>query len=124
MADIDKQIEEALNAEDRAILDQYGEQGLFGQLGTLFQGKLAWFSVIVMIIGTAVTIFGLYAAWKFATGDELVEMFRWAAIAWAAFVTQIMLKLWSWMRMETGRVLREVKRVELQIALLQSKSAS
>ena len=120
MTDIDKQIKEALNAEDRAILDQYGEQGLFGQLGTLFQGKLAWFSVIVMIIGTGVTILGLYAAWKFATGDELIEMFRWAGVAWAAFVTQMMLKLWSWMRMETGRVLREVKRVELQIALLKA----
>jgi len=35
MRDLDKQIEEALDAEDRALRDQFGEQGIFTQ----------WFSV-------------------------------------------------------------------------------
>ena len=38
MTDLDRMIEEALDREDRSILQQYGEQGMFAQVGGLFQG--------------------------------------------------------------------------------------
>lgn len=116
MDDLDRKIEEALNDEDRALLNEFGEQGLFGQLGGLFTGKLGWLSVATFVIGTIAVVIGLWAAWKFVQADDAATMLRWAALAWAGFMTNIMIKLWSWMRMESNRVLREVKRLELQIA--------
>ena len=121
MSKLDDEIAEALAAEDRALHAEFGELGLFGQLGSLFTGKLAWLSIITIIIGTIATFLGFYAIWKFVTVDSVEEILRWGALATAAFGTQMMIKLWSWMRMETNRVLREVKRVELQIARLQVK---
>lgn len=118
MSDIDQRIRDALDAETADLMDEFGEQGLFAQLGGLFKGKLGWFSIIVMIIGTVVTVAGLYAAWKFIKSDDVGTMIQWGALAWALFQTQMMLKLWSWMRMETNRNIREVKRLELQVARL------
>ncbi|WDI32410.1 hypothetical protein PUV54_04280 [Hyphococcus flavus] len=119
MDDLDRKIEEALNAEDREILSQFGEQGIFGQIGSLFQGKLGWISMITFIVATVMFVVGAWAAWKFYMANEVVTMLKWAGLAWLGLMTQIMIKLWSWMRMESNRVLREVKRLELQIARTQ-----
>jgi hypothetical protein len=118
MSDFDKKIQEALDEETAELLAELEEQGLFGQLGGLFKGKLAWFSVVLIVVGILLTIGGVYAAWKFITGDEIQSMLRWGALAWILFSSQMMIKLWSWMRMETNRSIRETKRLELQIARL------
>lgn len=121
MDDLDRKIEEALSAEDRELLSEFGEQGLFGQLGSLFQGKLGWISMITFVVATVMFFIGAWAAWKFYMADDVVAMLKWAGLAWAGLTTQIMIKLWSWMRMESNRILREVKRLELQIARMKGK---
>ncbi len=118
MSDFDQKIKEALDAETLELMSELEEQGIFGQLGDLFKGKMGWLSFVTVFIGIIVTFFGLYAAWQFVVASDLSSMLRWAALAWALFQTQMMLKLWSWMRMETNRNIREVKRLELQIARL------
>lgn len=120
MDDLDKKIAEALSEEDRLLLDEFGEQGLFGQLGSLFQGKLSWVSMITFIVATAAFAVGAWAAWKFYAAGDVEAMLKWAGLAWAGLTTQIMIKIWSWMRMESNRVLREIKRVELQLARQQA----
>lgn len=82
---------------------------------------MAWFNVITLIVGTIATIAGFYAAWQFIIASEVPSMIKWGALAWALFQTQMMIKLWSWMRMETNRTVREVKRLELQVARLLAK---
>ena len=121
MDELDRQIEEALGAQDRGLMEQFGEQGLWAQLGGLFQGKLAWLTAITLLVGTIATVIGFYAIWKFVTVDDVREMLLWGGVVWAGFTTQMMIKLWSWMRMESNRVIREVKRMELQLARLQAK---
>jgi len=116
MDDLDRKIEEALSEEDRDLLNQFGEQGLFGQLGGLFQGKLGWLSIITLTVATIMFFVGVWAAWNFYQADDIVAMFKWAGLAWLGLMAQMMIKLWSWMRMESNRILREVKRLELQIA--------
>ncbi len=118
--ELDDKIREALSEQDRALMDQFGEQGIFGQLGGLFQGKLAWLSMVTFVAGLVAFGIGVYAAWQFATVGEVVSMLKWGGIAWCGIMSMIMIKLWSWMRMETNRTLREIKRLELQIARLQA----
>ena len=118
--ELDDKIREALSEQDQALMAHFDEQGLLGQLGTLFQGKLAWLSVVTMIAGTVMFAIGVYAAWKFATIDDVTTMLRWGGIAWFGMIAMSMIKQWSWMRMETNRTLREIKRLELQIARSQT----
>jgi len=118
MSDIDQKIQEALDEETIELLAGLEEQGLFAQLGGLFKGKLAWFNVVAITIGTIAAFSGIYAVWQFVIATEVPSMLRWAALAWALFSANMMIKIWSWMRMETNRNIREVKRLELQIARL------
>ncbi|MHA7872056.1 MAG: DUF6768 family protein, partial [Hyphococcus sp.] len=54
---------------------------------------------------------------------EAAEAMQWVVAAWFLMTMVAFLKVWFWMRMESNRVIREVKRVELQLARLQEKSA-
>jgi hypothetical protein len=116
MDDLDKKIAETLSADDRELMEHFGEEGIFGQLGGLFRGRLAWLSMVTFVVGLIAFAIGVYGAWQFTVSDSVASMLRWGALAWAGFMSMIMIKLWSWMRMESNRVIREVKRLELQFA--------
>lgn len=118
MDDLDRKIQEALSTEDRELMEHFGEQGIFGQLGSLFSGKLAWLSMVTFVVGLVAFFIGAYAVWQITITGDIASMLRWGAVAWAGFMSMIMIKIWSWMRMESNRVIREVKRLELQIARL------
>jgi len=120
MDDLDKKIQQALSDEDKALMTHLEEQGLFGQLRGLFQGKLAWLTMATLFIGTVLTFIAVYAIWQFVIADDVPSMLRWGGLAWITGISQMMIKLWSWMRMETNRTLREIKRLELQIARMQN----
>jgi Family of unknown function (DUF6768) len=120
MSELDKKIKEALSEQDQALMEHFEEQGLLGQLGGLFKGKLAWLSIATIFIGTILTIIAVYAIWKFISADDIPSMLRWGGLAWITGTSQMMIKLWSWMRMETNRTLRAVKRLELQIVRTQN----
>lgn len=122
MDELDRKIEEALSVEDRALMEHFGEQDIFGQLGGLFSGKLAWLSAVTLIAGFGMFVLGVYAVWNFINAPDIPGMLRWGGMAWFGFIGLMMIKIWSWMRMETNRILREVKRLELQIARMQSRS--
>lgn len=115
-SDIELEIEKALSAEDQYIAAQFEELGLIGQFRTVFQGKTAWVSVAALIVGTILNFLFLYAVWKFAVTDELMPKLNWGGVAWFSGFMVAFMKVWFWMRMESNRTVREIKRVELQLA--------
>ena len=116
MDDLDRKIEEALSAEDRRMLEQFGEQGLLGQFAGAFRGKMGWVSVASLIVGIVLQVVFFIAVWKFFTNTGVDARIFWGAIGWFTAMMVAFMKVWFWMRMETNRVLREIKRLELQIA--------
>lgn len=122
MDDLDKKISDMLNAEERAMLASFEQKGLMGQFASIFQDGQGWFMAMVLVVITVMSIIGLYGAIKFATVSDLTSMIRWGGLAWFGLFSLTMIKVWSWMRMETNRTLREVKRLELQIAMMQSQT--
>lgn len=123
MTDIDKEIERALSDEDLAFARQFEEQGLIGQFKSVFQGKTGWISTASLIVGTLIQILFFYAAWKFFTVDDMILKLNWGAAAWFSAIMVAFMKVWFWMRMESNRMMREIKRVELQLAHLQMKGS-
>lgn len=121
MSELDRQIEEALDAEDQLLFDQLGEQGLLGQFADAFKGKTGWVSVMSTIVGAILTAGSFYAAWKFLTIADADAKVGWGALAWFLMTMVAFMKVWFWMRMESNRILREIKRVELQLARLRHK---
>jgi hypothetical protein len=100
MGNLDRMIETTLNEEDRAFLAKLDrEPGYFSQVGGLLAGSLGWVNLLMMIV-QAVMFFG---------GAVLV-------------LTAALLKVCTlWPTLQANRVLREVKRLELQIARAERK---
>lgn len=116
-SELDALIAEALDADDRALHEAFGrEPGYFSQARGLFQGRLAWVmwvAYIANIIGAAVAI---WAAWKMFQTDNVVMTIRWALLVLVSLNIGLFMKSSLGNQMMTNRTLREIKRLELQIA--------
>jgi len=123
MTELDRQIEEALNAEDRALMARFGEQNLWAQAFSVYGGKQGWIGILATIFVVVPFVGAIYGAYKFFGATEAVEMVKWGIAVWFLVTMVAFMKLWFWMRMESNRILREVKRVELQLARLQGKQS-
>ncbi len=121
MSKLDKLIEQSLDAEDRALLAQYGEQGMLGMVGELFAGKARWWVVLTTAVQIGLFAAALYAAVQFFAAADPVIAIRWGIVASVWFMAMATIKIMHWQQMQANRVIREVKRVELQLA--RSKAA-
>lgn len=116
MSKLDRLIEDALNDEDRALFAKYGEQGLFGQVGELFTGRLGWVNAITLVAQLAIFAGALYAGRRFLMVEDGLEALRWGALLGSLLIAMSVIKVMQWTQVQANRVIREVKRVELQIA--------
>jgi len=119
MDDLDRKIEEALNAEDRAMLDEFGEQGIFTQWFGVYRGPQAWLFSLVTVVAVVLAAGGFYSLWKLIEIGSGPDAVKWGAAAFILLIMVSFIKVYFWMRMESNRIIREVKRLELQIARLQ-----
>lgn len=118
MSELDRMIEAALNDDDRAFFAKAGrEPGYLGQVGGLLVGPLAWVNILLMIVQAALFLGGALAAWQFfQAGDTLVAL-RWGLPAVVLLLTGTVLKVATlWPSLQANRMLRELKRIELQLA--------
>jgi len=107
-----------LSAEDLALSKKFEDIGLYGHFKSLFRGKDAWVSVLSIIFGTILNGLFIYAGWKFFTVADINSKLLWGGGAWFLMTMVAFMKVWFWIRMESNRVIREVKRLELQVARL------
>jgi hypothetical protein len=113
-------IDEAIGAEERKLLAQIGkEPGHFGQIADMFTtGPSAWVNVVLMIAQSVLFIAGVWAAWQFFQATELLPALQWGLPAAVAILSSLIIKLSMWPSMHTNRIMRELKRIELQVALI------
>ena len=111
-------IEQALSAEDRELLARHGEPGYFTQAFGLFRGTLGWVVWLAYLTGLAAFAGFAFAFWQTWTASDALEAVRWGVLALLLFQYTAMIKGFLGSHMEANRMLRELKRVELQLALL------
>jgi hypothetical protein len=120
MRDIDKMIDEAIGAEERKVLAQIGpERGHFGQLASMFTGPSWWISIVLMIAQSAMFIAGCWMTWEFYRAADPLTAMHWGFPAAVLILGSLVIKIGMWPTMHTERIIRELKRIELQIALSQ-----
>lgn len=113
MNDAGRRIRAAPTGDDRALLERLEEQGLIRRwLGTC---KGAFRGAAIFATTTAFGLFSaaVYCGWRFAEASEASDAARWGVDGLALMVAVGFLKLWCWLRMESNRVLREIRRLEL-----------
>jgi len=118
---IDELIKETLNQEEAKFYDELEEQNLIGKLGEVYKGKMGWLAIIMNVVH--LVIFGLliYCIVQFFGTNETNELIKWASAGFLCMIVMGMLKLYIWMQMDKNDILREMKRLELQVATLFSK---
>ena len=119
MNDLDQAIRESLSAEDTELFDRLGaDQALHRQVLATFEGQLRWFNAAGWIAG--LVLFGVASvlAWRFVQAQELEDMLRWGAASALAFAGVALVKVWFWLELQKNAIVREVKRLEVQVASL------
>lgn len=117
MRDLDEMIDEALDAEERELLRSIGEEpGFFPQALGIFGGRLGWVNALLMIVQGAAFLGGAWAAWNFFAVDDALAALRWGLPGAVLLLMSLMIKMGMWPTLQTNRLMRELKRLELQIA--------
>nr|WP_298897094.1 DUF6768 family protein [uncultured Altererythrobacter sp.] len=119
MTNNDERIRGVLSEDDRQFLASIDEdRGMFQQIGDSWHGPLgnwARFSfVLTIIIGLGLA----YAFYRAFTADTTDVLLGWGLTCLALLIMQGFLKEWMFARMSMLSILKEVKRLQLQIAML------
>ena len=117
MRDVDDLIEEALDREQQDLLARIGEEpGFFGMAFGLFSGRLGWVNVLLMTVQGVAFVAGAYAAWRFFEANDAVSQLRWGLPSAVLLILSSMIKMGLWPNIHADRLMRELKRIELQLA--------
>jgi hypothetical protein len=91
----------------------------FDQTTNIFKGRLGWVSWLTIIARILMVIVLVYSFDRFENAaPDIKGMFRWGGLAVFCLLGLLLSKLWLALHMQTHRVLRELKKLELQIASL------
>jgi len=117
MRDLDKMIDEALGEEESELLRQIGgEPNLLERGLGMFGAGVEWTAWVMMGVQTLLFVAGVWAAWMFFESVEPVAQLRWGFPAAVLLLMSLMIKLAVAPAIHHNRLMRELKRIELQIA--------
>ena len=119
--EIDKLIKETLSKEEAKFYDELDEQNVLQMVFGLFQGKNKWIMFVMNFI--TLIFFGLfvYCTVQFLNTSETNELIKWG-IGGIVFIFGVsMLKIYAWMQMDKNALIREIKRLEIQVSSLSGK---
>jgi uncharacterized protein DUF6768 len=121
LENIDKLIKESLTQEEAAFYDELDEQNPFEMMEGLFHGRNRWFIILLNVV--LLIFFGLfiYSLIQFLNAEATNDLILWSAASFGSFAIVGFLKLYAWMQMDKNAILRELKRLELQVSSLAGK---
>jgi hypothetical protein len=125
MTNLDQAIRQALSAEDAEFLARFEKEApLHEQVLGTFRGAWGALNIFGALITFAMFGAFVYCVWNLFETTDVRETVLWSAGAlWTALAVG-MLKMWFWMEMQKNAILREMKRLELQVARLAARGAA
>ena len=121
MEDIDQLIKETLTEEEAKFYDDLDEQNVWEMIFGIFKGKNSWIVYVMSIAQVIFFGFFIYSTVMFFNTEVTHELVKWGVIGTVSIIASSLLKLFSWMQMDKKAVIREIKRLELQVSSLSSK---
>ena len=115
---IDTLIRDALGKEEAEFYESLEEQNLSEMMLGLFKSKMKWWSVMTFTVTFVWFGFAIYCAIQFFKVEETKDLIMYATGVMVSMTAIGMLKMWNWMQMDKNAIMREIKRIELQISLL------
>jgi hypothetical protein len=118
MQDIDRMIEEALDGEEQALFRETArEPGFFEQAFGLLGGPNGWVNVVMMAVQAALFVGGLWSGWHFFEAETPLSALHWGLPAAVLVLASLIVKTAMMPEMQANRLMRELKRLQLQAAV-------
>ncbi|RNC87116.1 MAG: hypothetical protein ED556_06740 [Winogradskyella sp.] len=121
MSEIDELIKETLSEEEAKFYDELEEQNLINMIFGIFKGKNSWINIVTSIVQVLWFALFIYCAIQFFNAEETNELIRWGLYGVLSIMASSLLKLFSWMQMDKKALIREIKRLEIQVSSLSNK---
>ncbi len=119
MNELDDKIREALRKEDAEIFEDFGgELSMFEMVMETFRGKHRWLVYLTIFWTIVFMVLGILSAIRFFRVEDPRDLLMWAGACLVCFSAVTMMKVWFWMELNKNALMREIKRLELQIARL------
>lgn len=119
MTTIDDTIRRALSPADIEAYETLSrELSPVGEAIGMFRTARSSFTWRVALFGALFVALGLYTVWHLLNSGDVREMLGWSLLAIFVMFNLTLVKLWFWLEMQRNAVVREVRRLELQIASL------
>jgi hypothetical protein len=121
MEDIDKLIKETLTQEEAKFYDELEEQNILQMIFGLFQGKNKWIMFMMNFMTLVFFALFIYCVVQFFDVETTKELLKWGLGSVVFLLGVSMLKVFAWMQMDKNALLRELKRLELQVSSIAGK---
>jgi hypothetical protein len=119
MTTIDDAIRHALSPADVQAYEALSrELSPVGEAIGMFRTARGGYIWAVTVAAVAFVAIGGFAAWRLLSATDIREMLGWSLLIVFIMLALALVKLWFWLEMQRNVVVREVKRLELQIASL------
>lgn len=114
---VDDTIRQAVNGDSR------DEENIIIETLRVMRGRNAWLNWICAAFSLAFFGIQVYAGYKLYIITDASDRVFWAVVFLFAAMAVGMLKLWLWMMVNRNAVIRELKRLELEVARLRVSRA-
>lgn len=118
---LDELIKETLSQEEAQFYQELEEKNLFGKIGEVYKGKMGWLAIVMNILHLVFFVLFVFCIVRFFEVEPLRDLIIWGAGGFICIIFMCMMKLYVWMQMDKNDILRELKRIELQISVLAHK---
>lgn len=117
MSKLDDLVTQALSKEDQELLARHAEPGYFAQALGMFRGSWNWVMWLVYCMTLVAAVLCIFSFWQLYVSSDTLAAVKWAAAGLTLNQIVMLCKSFMGSHMETNRMLREIKRVELQVSL-------
>ncbi|MCK0128970.1 DUF6768 family protein [Erythrobacter sp. F6033] len=120
----DVKITEALGSDDHEFLASLdADRGMFQQIGDSWHGPLGGWARFAFFIAIVIGIGLAYSFYRAVTADSTDILLGWGLTVIGLLVMQGFLKEWMFARMNMLTLLSEVKKLQVQVAMLNDKDS-
>ncbi|PCJ50275.1 MAG: hypothetical protein COA74_03370 [Gammaproteobacteria bacterium] len=112
---IKAELESEANEIDKILID---DQSLFDMVKGSFRGGMKRWMIAVNVVILPVSVVMVWTGYRFFTSDNLDGYTYWGVCLLLSAYAQIAMKQWVWMEMGRTSLMREIKRVEVEVSRL------
>jgi hypothetical protein len=119
--ELDRLIRDALRSDDAEVLRQFEEQSTIELLTDSFRGRRRATAIGGVIANLLLIAAAVVAAGRFLNAPDQRTMLIWGGAVAFCVLAVTAIKIWWWIEMARLGTARDLRRVELQVALLSQR---